>query len=133
MSDFVSETLAEVQARADKAREVNAQLLELRQEGSSPDGEVNVVVDATGRLMSLEISDDALSSSGEELAALIMETMSATQRQCAAQAAELAEQAWGRNSPTAKTIAEQAYGQVVDVGPADDDDDQPRRGATRLW
>ena len=30
MSDFVFETLAEVQARADKAREVNAKMLELR-------------------------------------------------------------------------------------------------------
>ena len=130
MSDFVSDSLAEVQARAAKAREVNSQLLELRQEGSSPDGDVHVVVDATGRLMDLQIDDNALSSSGDELAALILQTMSAAQQGCAARVADLAGKAWGRDSETARTITEQAYGQVVDTQP--DDDDQPR-SATRLW
>lgn len=94
----IEEQVAEAQERARRAAEVRQGIDALRGVATSPRRELSVTVDASGRLVDVEVTDAAYRLSPRDLGRLIVETASAAGRQAGAKAVELASEAFGAES-----------------------------------
>ena len=95
----VQEQVAQAQQRAQAAQQMRAEVEALRGTATSPRREVAVTVDASGRLVDVDIADAALDLRAKELGRLIIETAGAAQRDAGEQAMAVASRAFGENSP----------------------------------
>ncbi len=94
----IEEQVAEAQERARRAAEVRQGIDALRGVATSPRRELSVTVDASGRLVDVEVTDAAYRLSPRDLGRLIVETTRAAGRQAGAKAVELASEAFGAES-----------------------------------
>lgn len=91
----VERDILHAEERAASASLLVAKLEAINVAGESPDGEVSVRVDASGRLISIELDEKASRVSMPELQRLIMSTITATQRRAARAAVDLTDEAFG--------------------------------------
>jgi DNA-binding protein YbaB len=94
----IEEQIAEAQERARRASEVRQQIDAVRGSATSPRRELTVTVDASGRLVAVDVTEDALRLSPRDLGRLVVETANAAQRQAGAKAVEVASDAFGAES-----------------------------------
>lgn len=87
------------QRRAGRAQEVKAEIDAVRGRGRSAHGDVTVVVDASGRLRDLELTDAALARRPDALARLVLETARTAELDAGRRAVGIAEEAFGEGSP----------------------------------
>ena len=95
----VQQQIADAQERAVKAQEVQGRIEAIRATSTSPRRELSVTVDASGRLVAVDLSDDAYDLEPQELGELIVRTAGAAQGLAGAQAVEFAQEAFGEDSP----------------------------------
>lgn len=100
----LEEQVARAQETARRAEQVREQFEQVRGRASSSRGEVRVVVETSGRLTALELSEDAMGLDRRDLAALVVSTAGAAQRQAAAQSLALVEDAFGAGSGVAGSL-----------------------------
>lgn len=86
------------QERAARAVRTRSEIEQVRGRASSRRGEASVEVDATGVLVSLRLTDDALDLGTDRLAALIQDTIRAASRDSAQQALRVADAEFGEGS-----------------------------------
>jgi DNA-binding protein YbaB len=95
----VEKQMAAAQEQARRAQAFQDQVKAVRGVARSPRGQVQVTVDASGRLAAVDLADAAFDLSPRDLGRLIVETADAAQREAGAQAIELAGEAFGEDSP----------------------------------
>jgi hypothetical protein len=102
-ADEVSERLAreveQAQQRAAAASAVRAEIEAVRERVSSPRRELSVVVDASGRLLDVALTDDALRLSPAALGRLLVETAGRAQQAAGDRAGRIAADAFGEDDP----------------------------------
>ena len=94
----IEQQIAAAQVQADRAREFQGEIDAVRGVARSPRREVQVTVDAAGRLAGVELSDAAMELAPRALAQLIVDTANAAQRDAGAKAVEIAAEAFGAES-----------------------------------
>lgn len=95
----VQQQVAQAQERAQAAQQMRAEVEALRGTAASPRREVSVTVDASGRLIDVDLADAALDLRARDLGRLIVETAGAAQRDAGEQAMAVASRAFGDDSP----------------------------------
>lgn len=115
----IDEQIEQAQERARRASEVRQQIDALRGKAMSPRRELTVTVDAGGRLVAVDLTDDALRLSSRDLGLLIVETANAAQRQAGAQAVEVASEAFGENSGVVAHLRGEVEKPPPTAGPGD--------------
>ncbi len=114
----VAAQVVEAQERAAQARDLRIKVEAVRGRVRSPQHELEVEVDSSGRLCALELSDAALGLGAERLGRLILTTATEAHKRAAAQVGELAVETFGEDSPAAARI--RAESEARFGGPADD-------------
>jgi DNA-binding protein YbaB len=94
----VEQQIEAAQRQAEKAREFQAQVEAVRGTARSPRREVEVTVDASGRLAAVDLADAAMDLRPRDLAALLVETANAAQRDAGTKALQIASEAFGAES-----------------------------------
>jgi DNA-binding protein YbaB len=100
----VQEQVAQAQERAQAAQQMRAEVEAVRGTATSPRRELTVTVDASGRLVNVDVSDAALDLRAKDLGRLIVETAAAAQRDAGAQAMAVASRAFGADSPVVSRL-----------------------------
>ncbi|WP_417563877.1 YbaB/EbfC family nucleoid-associated protein [Microbacterium sp.] len=95
----VQEQVAQAQQRAQAAQQMRAEVEALRGTATSARREVSVTVDASGRLIDVDLADAALDLRARDLGRLIVATAGAAQRDAGEQAVAVASRAFGDDSP----------------------------------
>jgi hypothetical protein len=117
---LVERQAAEAQERAVVAQRFAADVASLRSESRSPNGEVMLDVDTSGRLTSLRLADSALELSAADLSALILATAATAQKRVARAAVALSEEVFGPDDG----VVGQLRGEFeARVGALDEDDE----------
>jgi hypothetical protein len=102
-ADEVSERLArdleQAQRRAEAATAVRAEIEAIQERVSSPRRELSVVVDASGRLLDVGLTDEALRMSPAALGRLLVETAGRAQQAAGVRAGRIAADAFGEDDP----------------------------------
>lgn len=94
----IQQQIVEAQQRAEAATAMRQQVEAVRGVGYSPRREVTVTVDASGRLLSVDLAESALQFNARALGKLISDVALDAQRKAAAKAAELAAEVFGEDS-----------------------------------
>jgi hypothetical protein len=111
---------AEAQERAVRAQEFARDVGSLRGDAESPRRDIRVGVDVSGRLLSLDLTDDAMRLGADELSSLILQTAGVAHRRASRAALERTEEEYGAGSG----VAEQLRGELeTRVGSLDDPDE----------
>ncbi|CAN5303011.1 hypothetical protein BH11ACT3_BH11ACT3_12390 [soil metagenome] len=96
----VREQMAETLERAERAQALKGQIGAVRGKSKSPRGEVEVEVDATGRLIGITFTDDAAELAPAELSRSVLGAVAKAQRLAGDQAIALTADIFGENSET---------------------------------
>lgn len=99
VSERVARDLERAQQRAVAASVVRAEIEAVRERVSSPRRELSVVVDASGRLLDVGLTDDALRLGPAALGRLLVETSGRAQQAAGARAGRIAADAFGEDDP----------------------------------
>lgn len=99
VSERVARDLERAQQRAVAASAVRAEIEAVRERVSSPRRELSVVVDASGRLLDVGLTDDALRLGPAALGRLLVETSGRAQQAAGARAGRIAADAFGEDDP----------------------------------
>lgn len=94
----IEQQIADAQRHAERAREFQSEIENVRGVARSPRRELQVTVDASGRLAAIELSDAAMELTPRALSELIVATANAAQRDAGGKAVEIAAEAFGRES-----------------------------------
>jgi DNA-binding protein YbaB len=94
----IEQQIAAAQQQAERAQQFQAEIDGVRGVARSPRREVQVTVDAAGRLAGVELSDAAMELAPRALAQLLVETANAAQRDAGAKAVDIAAAAFGQES-----------------------------------
>lgn len=100
----LDEQMAEVKRRADRAAQLRDEVDALRETGTSQGREVSVEVDSIGRLVSLTLTNAASGLAPDDLAALILDTVSAARQRAGSAVMAKVEDAFGAYSETAAAM-----------------------------
>lgn len=111
--------MAETIERAERAQALKGQIDAVRGASKSPKGEVDVEVDASGRLTAITFADDAKALSPAELSRAVMTAVAAAQRKAGDQAVALTADIFGDDSDTVAMMR----GEVDERMPTVPDDD----------
>lgn len=103
----VQDQVAAAQQRAQAAQQMRARVDAVRGTAFSPRRELSVTVDASGRLVDMELSDAALDLRAKDLSRLIVTTAQAATRDAGQQATELAAAAFGEDSPVVARLRDE--------------------------
>jgi len=114
----VNAQVAEAEERAAKAREMRIEIEQVRGRAFSSGNTVEAVVDSTGRLTGLSLSEAALDQSPGALAALIVKTTQAAHRRAGEKVIEKAAEAFGEDSD----VVERVRGELAEKIVPDPDD-----------
>lgn len=96
----VREQMAQTLARAEQAQALKARIDAIRATASSPGREVDVVVDATGRLVGITFDDRALALSRDELSKAVLAAAARAQHTAGDEAVGLTAEIFGDHSET---------------------------------
>jgi DNA-binding protein YbaB len=96
----VREQMAETLARAERAQQLKGAIDSIRVTTASPHREVEVVVDATGRLVDIVFSEGASDLPPRDLARLVLAAAARAQRTAGEQAVGLTAEIFGEDSET---------------------------------
>ena len=97
----------QAQERARAAQQMRAQVEAVRGKAYSPRRELAVTVDASGRLVDVELSDAAMDLRARDLSRLIVATAQAAQRDAGQQAVAMASEAFGDQSPVVARLRDE--------------------------
>ncbi|WP_165310852.1 YbaB/EbfC family nucleoid-associated protein [Microbacterium protaetiae] len=97
----------QAQERARAAQQMRAQVEAVRGKAYSQRRELSVTVDASGRLVDVELSDAALELRARDLSRLIVVTAQEAARDAGAQAMGLAAAAFGDDSPVVSRLRDE--------------------------
>lgn len=111
--------MAETLERADRAQALKGQIDAVRGRSASPRGEVDVEVDATGRLTDITFGEDLGRLSPADLSRAVLAALAAAQRKAGDQAIQLTADIFGDDSETVALIR----GEVEERMPPRADDD----------
>ncbi|WEG09296.1 YbaB/EbfC family nucleoid-associated protein [Microbacterium horticulturae] len=103
----VQDQVAAAQQRAQAAQQMRAQVEAVRGTAYSQRRELSVTVDASGRLVDVELSDAALDLRARDLSRLIVTTAQAASRDAGQQAMDLAVTAFGEDSPVVARLRDE--------------------------
>lgn len=95
----VARQIEEAQQRAAAATGVRTEIESVRERASSPRRELTVTVDASGRLLDVELAVAAMDLDARALGRLIVETAGRAQRAAGERAAQIAAEAFGEDDP----------------------------------
>jgi DNA-binding protein YbaB len=94
----IEQQMAAAQRQAERAQQFQAEIDGVRGVARSPRRELQVTVDAAGRLAAIELSDAAMELAPRALAELLVETANAAQRDAGVKAVDIAAEAFGQDS-----------------------------------
>ena len=90
----------------------------------------SVTVDSSGGLSDLKLTDAATALTASDLAGLILETFHKAHRKVTESYVDMVNDEFGKDSPTARAAADEAWGRVTtDV----DDEDDNKKAVSNLW
>ncbi|WP_051191869.1 YbaB/EbfC family nucleoid-associated protein [Microbacterium luticocti] len=112
----VHDQVAAAQQRAQAAQQMRAQVEAVRGTASSPRRELSVTVDASGRLVDVELSDAALNLGARDLSRMIVSTAQAASRDAGQQAVDLAAAAFGDDSPVVARLRDEVQARTGEDG-----------------
>lgn len=90
--------VADAQSRASRAQEMRSEIDAVRGRGTSPRREVVATADASGALMDLKLTDEALEFSPTTLAEMILGATGKARRDASEQAIRITSDAFGESS-----------------------------------
>lgn len=96
----VREQMAEALERAERAQQLKGRIDAIRVTQSSPGGEVEVVVDATGRLIDIVFANGARDLAPKDLSRAVLAAAARAQRAAGDEAVELTAEIFGEDSET---------------------------------
>ncbi|MFV0634085.1 YbaB/EbfC family nucleoid-associated protein [Demequina sp.] len=94
----LEDQVAQAQARAVRARDMQHEIQALRARARSRNGEVEAETDASGALTDLRLNDRAIDMHPQALAQLILETTMQARKSAGEKAVAVATEAFGENS-----------------------------------
>jgi DNA-binding protein YbaB len=97
--DRIQEQVAQAQATAAKAQEMQQRIRDTRGVAESRGGEVRATCDASGALTDLTLESNAADMSVKELGRVILETVTAARTKAGAKAIAIAEDLFGEDAP----------------------------------
>ncbi|QAY60102.1 YbaB/EbfC family DNA-binding protein [Microbacterium protaetiae] len=103
----VQEQVEQAQQRARVAQQMRVEVEAVRGKATSPRRELAVTVDASGRLVDVELSDAAMDLRTRDLSRLIVETAQAAQRDAGEQAVAVTSRAFGDESPVVARLRDE--------------------------
>lgn len=103
----VQQQVKQAQQRAQAAQQMRAEVEAVRGKAYSQRRELAVTVDASGRLVDVELSDAAMDLRARDLASLIVATAQAAARDAGQQAMDLAAAAFGEDSPVVARLRDE--------------------------
>ena len=122
--------IAAAEAKLQRAKELETKVQNLKGRASSRRGEVSVTVDSSGGLSDLKLTDAATALTASDLAGLILETFHKAHRKVTESYVDMVNDEFGKDSPTARAAADEAWGRVTtDV----DDEDDNKKAVSNLW
>ena len=122
--------IAAAEAKLQRAKELETKVQNLKGRASSRRGEVSVTVDSSGGLSDLKLTDAATALTASDLAGLILETFHKAHRKVTESYVDIVNDEFGKDSPTARAAADEAWGRVTtDV----DDEDDNKKAVSNLW
>lgn len=101
----VNAQVVEAQERAERAKALRVEVDAVRGTATSPRREVEVSVDASGKLTGLSLTDAAYDLRAADLSALIVRTAQAAQRDAGEKVLRLSSDAFGEDSPVTQRLA----------------------------
>jgi DNA-binding protein YbaB len=107
MIERVRQQVEQAQEAAKRATQMRGQFESIRGKAESDRNEVRVTVDTSGRLLDLQIDDDATGRGGRELAQIILTTIREAQRRAGTEAMALVEDTFGAESGAATHMREE--------------------------
>jgi len=110
----VQDQVAAAQKRAQAAQQMRAQVEAVRGTAYSQRRELSVTVDASGRLVDVQLSDAALELRARDLSRLIITTAQAASRDAGQQAMDLAAAAFGEDSPVVARLRDEVTARTGD-------------------
>ena len=113
----VEAQVAQAQENARRAERLQAEIGSLSAIARSARGEVTATVGAAGRLVSLDLGDDAMELEPRALAHLITATVHEAHGRAAARAVEATAEAFGEDSPVTARLRDEAA--ALTAGPDD--------------
>jgi|GEM_PF-686569 Uncharacterised BCR, YbaB family COG0718. len=117
----VRSQLADTIARAEEAQQLKGRIAAVRGRATSPRGEVEVEVDATGRLLDITFDADVARLAPAELSRAVLAAVARAQRSAGDEAIALTADVFGEGSETVALIR----GEVDERMPRLPDDDEP--------
>ena len=124
MYDDAASVLATINEQAEQARQralaatrFRAEVDAVRGTASAPDGTVTVIVDASGMVVDLDITDGATHRRGHDLARLVRETIHAAQRDVATRVNAMAAETFGADSPVTHRMRDELSLRFVEPEP----------------
>lgn len=115
----VREQMAETLERAERAQALKGRIDALRGRSSSPDGEVEVEVDATGRLVGIRFAERARELSPAALERAVMTAAARAQRSAGDEAVAITAEVFGEDSETVALLRGEVEARMT---PLPDDD-----------
>lgn len=103
----VEQQIADAQRAAERAKTFQAEVEAVRGTATSPRRDVTVVVDASGRLLDLQLAERAGDLHPRDLARVILETSAKARVAAGQQATEIAAQAFGEDSGVVAKLREE--------------------------
>jgi DNA-binding protein YbaB len=104
----VEQQVREATERAQRARQLAAQMQSLVGRASSRNGEVTAAVTSSGALTEFSLSERAMDLDARSLERLVLATVNAAQRKVGEQAVALTADAFGEDSPVTARMREEA-------------------------
>ncbi|MFR9777790.1 YbaB/EbfC family nucleoid-associated protein [Micromonospora sp. MS34] len=129
--DWVRSWAASVSDRAAQAQEMSRRVGDLTATAAGADGAVRVMVAASGVVTELRLDDRVRSWPAARIAAEIMATMHRAQAGLAGAVADVAAQAVGAGSETARAVVASYTTRFPEPPEESDDDGPPRRRGER--
>lgn len=111
--------MAETLERAERAQQLKGRIDAIRVTESSPGRDVQVVVDATGRLVDIVFAETATTLAPKELARVVLAAAARAQRAAGEQAVGLTAEIFGEDSETVALLR----GEVAERLPAEPESD----------
>jgi DNA-binding protein YbaB len=100
----IDDWLGDIQQRAENARTLNRTLTDIRASATSADRLVSVTVDASGRLLELDLDDGVRRHAGSWLAGQMMRTVAQARQRAAQQVERAVADTVGTDSPQGQAI-----------------------------
>lgn len=116
----VQQQVAQAQEQAVRAQAMKSEIDALRVTASDPRRRVSVTVDASGRLIDVELANSAYDVGAAELGRLLVQTANEAQRDAGAVAIQIAADTFGEDS----AVVDHLRDELEAMYPAEEEDDR---------